>query len=382
MTEFSHLSAGHHPKVFPTESYKPHSQSLFNKTSANPIDKLDKASYKPITSFHKDDIEEELLDPNATHEMSYENAINGREHLVAILSDAGVSMDVEVIASLPKWNDVTQMYGGNDGPVIIGLERCEEYRRKTPVHDAYIGTAGMFNTGTNPFAMYLEKNCEMPHNTKDRTRGMHWQVPWGKHILASMKWNTTGKHAKNVNKTNVLPVVLVRDPYSWMQSMCQNPYNARWEHNKICPHLINRKTHKPNPLRFSGPEIWFDSLAHFWAQYYAEYLDADYPRLLVRFEDIHFHVKELIDRVCQCAGGVARHPEGGFKYILGSAKWGGTHTSKTNMVTAMIKYGSNKNRFKGMSGEDMEFAATVFNARLMNLFQYEMPQHQKEEYRL
>mmetsp|Transcript_5039 Transcript_5039/g.12755 ORF Transcript_5039/g.12755 Transcript_5039/m.12755 type:complete len:297 (+) Transcript_5039:159-1049(+) len=176
MTEFSHLSAGHHPKVFPTESYKPHSQSLFNKTSANPIDKLDKASYKPITSFHKDDIEEELLDPNATHEMSYENAINGREHLVAILSDAGVSMDVEVIASLPKWNDVTQMYGGNDGPVIIGLERCEEYRRKTPVHDAYIGTAGMFNTGTNPFAMYLEKNCEMPHNTKDRTRGMHWWV--------------------------------------------------------------------------------------------------------------------------------------------------------------------------------------------------------------
>ena len=137
-------------------------------------------------------------------------------------------------------------------------------------------------------------------------------------------------------------------------------------------------THSPNPLRFSGPEIWFDSLPHFWTQYYLEYLEADYPRLIVRFEDLHFWGKELIDTVCQCAGGTARHPNKEFKYIVGTAKWGGTHTSKTNMVTAMIKYGSDKNRFNGLSQAEMDFAASVLTPEWMNLFQYKVPQKQQD----
>ena len=160
--------------------------------------------------------------------------------------------------------------------------------------------------------------------------------------------------------------------------MCKNPYNARWNKRKRCPNLIDQETHVPNRLRFSGPELWFDSLAHFWTKYYQEYIDADYPRLIVRFEDIHFHTKELIDTICQCAGGIARDPDGHFTYILDSAKSGGTHTSKTNMVTAMIKYGNGKNRLKGMNQEEIEFAASVFTSKLMNLFQYEMPAREEQ----
>lgn len=36
-------------------------------------------------------------------------------------------------------------------------------------------------------------------------------------MLASRKWNNTAKRDERVNKTNVMPIVLVRDPYSWMQ---------------------------------------------------------------------------------------------------------------------------------------------------------------------
>ena len=54
---------------------------------------------------------------------------------------------------------------------------------------------------------------------------------------------------------------------------------------------------------------------------YKEYLDADYPRLIVRFEDLQFHAKEMVDLVCQCAGAKAKN-NGEFAYIVDSGKWG------------------------------------------------------------
>ena len=93
-----------------------------------------------------------------------------------------------------------------------------------------------------------------------------------------------------------------------------------------------------------NPWIEFDSLIHFWAQWYKEYLEADYPRLLVRFEDLQFHAKEVIDIVCQCAGAVPRNEDTVFRYVVDSAKWGPAHSDRTsNMVTTMIKYGTDKN---------------------------------------
>jgi hypothetical protein len=168
------------PKLLPPEPYKPPKKSLFNKRVSRQFEKREKKTgkivYKPITAFHKEDIGS-LVSPNATSTMPYDEAMKGRERLVDIIHDAGVEeIDVEVIASLPKWDDVTKLYGGDTGPVIIGLERCEEFRRNIPLDDASMGTAGMFNTGTNPFAMYLENNCIMPHNTKDRAGGTRWYV--------------------------------------------------------------------------------------------------------------------------------------------------------------------------------------------------------------
>ena len=41
----------------------------------------------------------------------------------------------------------------------------------------------------------------------------------------------------------------------------------------------------------------------------------------VRFEDLQFNVKGMIDQVCRCAGAVPRE-EGKFTYIVDSGKWG------------------------------------------------------------
>jgi len=58
----------------------------------------------------------------------------------------------------------------------------EEFRKNVPVEDASIGSAGIFNSGTNTLAMYMNANCLMPENKKEKYGGMRWQVPWGKSI--------------------------------------------------------------------------------------------------------------------------------------------------------------------------------------------------------
>jgi hypothetical protein len=108
-------------------------------------------------------------------EWTVEQARVGREPLLEILRDAGVTdVDASSIAMLPTWDQVLQLYG--DGPVVYGLDTCADFRQRIPADDASIGTAGLFNTGTNPFAMYLAANCKMPENKHDKFGGMRWQV--------------------------------------------------------------------------------------------------------------------------------------------------------------------------------------------------------------
>ena len=196
-------------------------KSLFTDSSKQIVqkDRHGRVRHRPITAVKKDDLKGLVDDlPPDTVDITYEEAIEGREEIIALLKDAGVKdLDVATVLKLPKWSSVTKLYG--EGPVVIGLDRCEQFRNTAALDDASVGTAGLFNTGTNPFGMYIETNCIMPNNTHDSHGGMRWQVPWGKHTLASRKWSNTAGHDGKVNKTNVLPVVLVRDPYSWMQSM-------------------------------------------------------------------------------------------------------------------------------------------------------------------
>jgi hypothetical protein len=158
-------------------------KSLFSDTTNQAKlvkDKKGKVLHHAITSVKQNDLaglvdDEHPSDASDGSPITYEQAIKGREKIVAILNDAGVSeMDPQTILKLPKWSSVTKLYG--EGPVVHGLERCAKFQETAALDDASIGTAGIFNTGTNPFAMYVEANCVMPHNTHDKHGGMRWQV--------------------------------------------------------------------------------------------------------------------------------------------------------------------------------------------------------------
>lgn len=57
-------------------------------------------------------------------------------------------------------------------------------------------------------------------------------------MVEKLRLVNTASHDARVNKTNVMPIVLVRDPYSWMQSMCKHKYAANWLNWERCPNLV------------------------------------------------------------------------------------------------------------------------------------------------
>jgi len=266
--------------------------------------------------------------------MTTEQARQGKEPLIELLHDAGVKdIDPAVLQRLPAWDTIQQLYG--PGPILFGTETCAAFRESVSKHDASLGVAGLFNTGTNLMALYLEANCKMPFS-KTRNKGIRWQVPWGKHMLAAYKWINTAGHEDSTDKTTVLPVVLVRDPYGWMKSMCANHYAARWHYTlEHCPNLVpNEYDYKLFP--YSGKNIpvrldfdgnvnitSYDSLAHVWSEWYRQYVyGVDYPRIIVRYEDLMYYPRELTQQVCECAGGVPLEEDGKFTFLVDSAKWG------------------------------------------------------------
>jgi hypothetical protein len=179
--------------------------------------------------------------------------------------------------------------------------------------------------------------------------------------------------------------------------MCKHSYAASWLRSSgHCPNLVPTDTdrhqfHDPNKkhrylstnatsfavtVNYPNNASTWPSLAHLWSDWYRQYLDAihEYPRIMIRFEDLLFHPKQVITQICHCAGGkVPISDNGQFVYVVGEGKWGKAHQGSSNMITAMIKYGTDKHRFTNMTMDDLRYAQTAIDPELLRLFQYKIP---------
>lgn len=108
----------------------------------------------------------------------------------------------------------------------------------------------------------------------------------------------------------------------------------------------------------------FDSLADMWNEWNRQNVDADYPRIMVRFEDMLFRPDEAMAQMTQCAGLPVPNP---YKYRLHNGK---THGNPFNFVDAMHKYSSRSGRFEGFDAPDLDYARSVLDADLMEKFEY------------
>mmetsp|Transcript_18259 Transcript_18259/g.37660 ORF Transcript_18259/g.37660 Transcript_18259/m.37660 type:complete len:468 (+) Transcript_18259:78-1481(+) len=334
--------------------------------------------------------------------------------ILEILTQAGIrienedDLDQETLDRLPTWTQVQKLYGTE--PKIYGLERCEEFRNAIEPTTRFFAMAGTFNTGTNLIHDLMRLNCQITERMEvygEKSKGIRWQVPWGKHMMASYRESDhTTRTDKDVPRENVLPMVSIRDPYSWMQSMCRHQYEAFWPRiADHCPNLIasaaeinnndelyelygdavddkSKEKLVPVDVEYAKDnEHKHLSLAHFYSEWYGEYFDADFPRIMVRFEDLLFHGEEVIRTLCDCGGGVPRMDNGrsgSFAHMSESAKAGATAhgpmAARTNLVGALIRYGSFANRTATMTHEDLIAARRHFDPKIMEAFGYFHPE--------
>lgn len=211
-----------------------------NKKSAE-LGKVFNDENRTITLADLEDLVD-IPDLNDTRpELSWAEAAVDRGPILDILRRAGLTVDVHVLQRLPTWSQVVRLYGPH--PVVLvsggtGLQQprlpqqhprpppklvsstaasseqqCAAFRDRVPAASRFVGVAGQMNTGTNALARYLEQNVQLVDNTV--SRGVLWTVPWYKHGWANLRfryqYRIPDAHA------SVMAVVLIRDPYFWMQ---------------------------------------------------------------------------------------------------------------------------------------------------------------------
>ncbi|OEU20195.1 hypothetical protein FRACYDRAFT_236264 [Fragilariopsis cylindrus CCMP1102] len=301
-------------------------------------------------------------------------------------------------ALLPKWSEIMTAYGP---PKILGLETsCQAFQNSISSKKRNIAPAGIFNTGTNLLSHLLGKNCVWEH----RSGGNMWQPPWGKHIPAVRRTNHT--HSKSRTPYyNTLPVVTIRDPYTWMQSMCRQNYAAQFDHDKsMCPNIIPYPDDILSHPRYGtmnyipiwvkyDPEykIHYDSLVHLWNEWYLQYIqfeendknnennsiikmkDPSFPFLMVRMEDLVFHGQTIVPQLCECAGAKFRGGEIQHVSAIANGNHGieiGTGGYNAGLLRSVIKYGNVTKRKDGYPKFQLEAAHKLLDSRLMKLLSY------------
>jgi hypothetical protein len=296
--------------------------------------------------------------------------------ILEVLRAAGVtSIQAPSWELLPDTRTLTTLYGPIDQPIVLGLETCQAFRDAIPQAERYVAPAGMFNTGTNALERHLTNNVFGVQKA--------WQVPWGKHRTESKRLHHAAVSLEGINQTAVLPIVVIRDPFFWMQSMCKHPYAAKWARGaQRCPGL---KTLPRDFRRFSADKLprnqtsfrvkvifsatdvqFWDSLVHLWSRWYRDYWEAPYPRLMIRFEDLLLHSDDIVQSIAECVGGTANR---NHVVETGTSK---NHGSGADFVKAVIKTGDLGMRLKHLTQPDLHYATEHLDAELMQAFRYNL----------
>ncbi len=243
----------------------------------------------------------------------------------------------------------------------------------------------MFNTGTNLLFELMKVNCSIKEARASKTHyeprknGMRWQAPWGKHNPPTTHRikNIAKAWGKNVIQENFFPVVLIKDPYTWMGSQCRHKYTTFWGHDdKHCPNLIRwRIPDKPVPsevrVKFALEMKLYESLLTMWNEWYEEWEQQAFPHLTTRFEDLLFHGEEVTRIACECVGGEFTDE---FEYVEDSAKRAvGVHKGANGLVKAMLQYGDPEKRLVGFTERDRVYASKNVDSELMKKYAYPPP---------
>jgi len=159
---------------------------------------------------------------------------------------------------------------------------------------------------------------------------------------------------------------------------CRLSYGARWQVGDRCPNLIPTEQERAR-FALKGPTFAvnhtnyqsnfalvtpYESLAEMWSSFNTDYLNADFPRLIIRMEDTIFYPRQVLELVANCSGMPLRQP---FEYSAHRGK----RESDTDLVTAMMKYGNDAGRvYSNLTREEKRYLQTALDPQLMQLLHY------------
>lgn len=209
------------------------------------------------------------------------------------------------------------------------------------------------------------------------------QVPWGKHVPADQRTNhTAGSEASDYQE--FLPVVTVRDPYTWLQSMCRQNYAAQFDHDKrFCPNIVPYPEDIASHPRYAKMKYIpvhikydkdfrrkYESLVALWNEWYTMYVNATFPYLLVRMEDLVFHADTVLPPICQCAG---LEYKGTLKHVgeVQNRNHGiEQNATDLGLLRSIVRYGNITNRRSGYPQFQLDAARELLSPLLMEHFHY------------
>jgi len=130
--------------------------------------------------------------------------------------------------------------------------------------------------------------------------------------------------------------------------------------------MTNTSTYSVKVMPNQSPQSFqYASLADMWSEWNGGYLEVDYPRLMIRFEDTIFHAEEVMRKVSQCVGIPMRNT---YQYYLKEAK---SHGNSVNFLTAMSRYGTDVGRIDNLTIQDLMYARTALDSELMEILHYQ-----------
>ena len=103
----------------------------------------------------------------------------------------------------------------------------------------------------------------------------------------------------------------------------------------------------------------------FWSEWNRGYFQADYPRLMIRFEDALYRTEEVIETIRDCVG--LPKSDKPFQQHAGAAK---IHGKSSDLASSYIKYMSDAGRHHGLNAADRRYSNAVLDPELMRVFQY------------
>merc|ERR1712014_101398 len=110
----------------------------------------------------------------------------------------------------------------------------------------------------------------------------------------------------------------------------------------------------------------FQSLAHLWSDFIMEYMDATFPLLVVRYEDLLYDPVSLIGAICTCLGGKANEGEK-FNILESAAKWGAGHGDYGNNRSQVGRYERDAIRLRReLVEEDRQLLRQAIDERILD----------------